>query len=749
MDRIRGCRAIQDLFVVLLLGLSIPTTSRAAFDCNRAQQQQNQPQASTSNPLLDRGGPIPWDRVQPEHFYPALEQSLAELNAVVDRIVRMRRAPTFDNAVLPFLEASDRLEDILLVYWDYLSSKATEPVVQTKQKVRELLKDWPTSAYANPAFMTKIKQVSEDLHRQRESLFRKKRGEEAYAIVRGREKEAADLEEKKMTTDKIVAEDVKQRGEKLEKHKQNLLRAEELESLFDANASLIEKSTRLIVTDVRELEGLSAERIAQARELGGAEGRWVLPMKDHSLLEEIYEFAPEPLRKKAFYALEPQEVSSNFISAEEAGAAWTVNNANVIDELIAVRKEIAAFHGKKTFAGFALQDSLSGTPRRVHQFLDTLKARVIPKMHGEVRMLTAFARTLDPTITRINEWDWKYYARLLKTQRFGDLAARMKEYFELETVIQGTLEYVGNIFRIRFKKIENAPSIDPSVGVYEVYDLKDNTLRGIIHMDLEARDQKTNWAWMQALAYRTTVGGSVRLPVVKIASNITRASANGPVLLRPWDVATFAHELGHALSELLSDRAYSMLTVLGTSADWVEFASQAIEYLVYRPDFLENVAVHYQTGEKMPAEMIRQLREINRLTVGLDKLRVLRNSELDLAWHEDIRQPGESVTDFEARVLKPLTIFPRPFPVSFSRRFTHSFSMGYAGTYNGYLWSEMAAKIAEEKRTSDAARIEELNDGLRAIFSWAGQFDGTALLKEYAGKGYDPRAWLRYYGFAL
>lgn len=67
------------------------------------------------------------------------------------------------------------------------------------------------------------------------------------------------------------------------------------------------------------------------------------------------------------------------------------------------------------------------------------------------------------------------------------------------------------------------------------------------------------------------------------------------------------HEFGHSLHGIFSQGNYPGMTGTSVYRDFVELPSQIMENWATEKEFLDLWAVHYQTGEKMPAELIRRI----------------------------------------------------------------------------------------------------------------------------------------------
>ena len=118
-------------------------------------------------------------------------------------------------------------------------------------------------------------------------------------------------------------------------------------------------------------------------------------------------------------------------------------------------------------------------------------------------------------------------------------------------------------------------------------------------------------------------------------------------------------------------------------------------------------AVHYKTGEPIPAELVKKIVDAKNYLAAYGNVRQLSFGISDMAWHT-LKQPyaGE-VEPFEKEAMSSVQVTPWVEGTAMSSSFTHIFSGGYAAGYYGYKWAEVLAADAfslfKEKGIFDAA----------------------------------------------
>src|SRR5690606_9705025 len=115
--------------------------------------------------------------------------------------------------------------------------------------------------------------------------------------------------------------------------------------------------------------------------------------------------------------------------------------------------------------------------------------------------------------------------------------------------------------------------------------------------------------------------------------NITRPPAGEPALLTFDEVTTMFHEFGHALHGMFSNVRYPTFSGTNVPRDFVEYPSQVNEMWATWPEVLRNYAVHYQSGEPMPAELLDKVLETQKFNQGFATSEYLMASLTDMALH--------------------------------------------------------------------------------------------------------------------
>jgi peptidyl-dipeptidase Dcp len=76
------------------------------------------------------------------------------------------------------------------------------------------------------------------------------------------------------------------------------------------------------------------------------------------------------------------------------------------------------------------------------------------------------------------------------------------------------------------------------------------------------------------------------------------------------------HEFGHALHGMFAAQTYPLLEGTNVARDFVEFPSQFNENWALDPKILPHYAVHYQTGQVIPQDLVAKIKSARTFNQG-------------------------------------------------------------------------------------------------------------------------------------
>jgi len=419
-------------------------------------------------------------------------------------------------------------------------------------------------------------------------------------------------------------------------------------------------------------------------------------------------------------------------------------NEKILEEILALRHEKAILLGFNNYAELSLATKMAQTPKQVIDFLRKLAEKSKPQAEKEYEELNEYARKLGFK-DNVQAYDFAYYSEKLKKEKFDVSDEKYKPYFEKGRVINGFFRFLNRVFKLEFEKV-NVPVWHPSVEVFHIH--RKGRLIGRIYMDLEARKGKRDGAWMDEwVVHHQDEKGNTVPPVAFIVANFSPATQETPSLLRPYDVETLFHEMGHALHHLVSEVKEPFVSgISGVEWDAVEFPSQFLENFAYEPEILKSFAFHYRTEEPIPDEMVYALKNAKNFMSAMAMVRQLEFALFDMLIHMD-RYTAEEVQEILNRVREEVSVIKPPPYNKFQWSFSHIFAGGYAAGYYSYKWAEVLSADAYFMFVDNGIYNDDIAESFyQEILVKGGSRPAMELFKNFAGREPDINALLRLSG---
>ena len=337
----------------------------------------------------------------------------------------------------------------------------------------------------------------------------------------------------------------------------------------------------------------------------------------------------------------------------------------------------------------------------------------------DIKEVEDFARKNGFKGKKLQIWDAGFYSQKLKEARYELDDEVVKQYFPLEKVQEGVFGLAKTLYGITFKEVNNIDKYHEDVKTYEVYD-ENSEFLAVLYTDFFPRESKQSGAWMNSYRDQKIVNGKEIRPIITIVTNFTKPTETKPSLLNIGEVRTFLHEFGHALHGILTKCTYSSTSGTSVMRDFVELPSQIHENWALEKEWLDTFAAHYETGEKMPAELIEKIKKADNFLVAYGNDKQVSFAMIDMAYHSITSPIQGNIIDFEKKAFEPTNVLPYVEGTCFSTAFGHIFGGGYAAGYYGYKWAEVldADAFAEfkkngifDKATADSFRKNILEKG--------------------------------------
>ena len=297
---------------------------------------------------------------------------------------------------------------------------------------------------------------------------------------------------------------------------------------------------------------------------------------------------------------------------------------------------------------------------------------------------------------------------------------------------------------MKFIENKKLDSYHDEVKVFEVY--KNNNFYALLYTDFFPRTGKRSGAWMTS--YRSQKRN--QRPHISIVCNFPRPTSNLPSLLTFQDVRTLFHEFGHALHGISANTNYSALSGTNVYWDFVELPSQIMENWCYETEALNLFAKHFKKQDLIPQDLIKKIKKAAYFQQGLQTLRQLSFSYLDLSYHNSNASKIKDVKKHEKTEIKNLQ-FTKDIPGNcMSTSFSHIFQGGYAAGYYSYKWAEVLDADAFELFSKNGIFDSDIAKSFfENILSKGGTEHPMVLYKKFRGKKPDSSALLRRSGLIL
>lgn len=629
---------------------------------------------TATNPLVTGSdlpyGTMPLSKLKPADYEEGIKEGIKAHNREIEAIVNQRSNPTFENTIVALDRSGKVLNRSVLALGNIEQASGDTAIMNVLMRMSPVLSDHSSEIMLNEALWKRVKSVydnkGKDTSLSPEDL---RLIDKTYL---GFVMSGADLE-----------------GEAREEFRRINSKLSELTVKFGQNVSNDMKSpARRLWLKESDLAGIPAsvkESYREAaREALEQEGK-----PDDTLLYMVSIFAPayQPFMK---YADNRELRHQLYLLYNTRNSKGEYENISVLREIANLRLEQAKLLGKRNYAEYTLQNTMAKTPEAVMEFLENLRKAYTEPMKQELKEIEDYARTTEGKDFKLEAWDYSYWADKLKNDRYAFNDEDMKPYFELNNTIDGVFGLATKLYGYSFKLTDKIDKYHPDVRVYEVY-RKDGSLLGLLYADFFYREGKSPGAWMTEFRTETQDDEGKRdIPLISIVCNFSKPVGNAPVLLTPYEVETFLHEFGHALHGLSAEAKYESLSGTNVDHDFVELFSQFNENYLTEKEYLDGFARHYQTGDKMPAELINKFVKSSQFGAAYACMRQLGFGYLDMAYHT-IKQPLDKTTDisdFEKNAQNPVRCFDVVENCLTSPSFGHIFSGGYAAGYYGYKWAE-------------------------------------------------------------
>lgn len=545
---------------------------------------------------------------------------------------------------------------------------------------------------------------------------------------------AADDEAKTVVSHEVrdfVLSGVNLPEEKKKRMEEISLKLSELSNQFSQNLLDATNAYELIIEDAKDVEGMQQSDLDTAKE--EIDGK------------TVYKFTLQIPSYLAYMTYGPNREYRKELS--KAYSTRAPENAEVIDQILALKQEKAKLLDFESYAHYALETRDASKQEDVIHFLDDLADAALPQAKNELAELKAYAKKSDG-IEDLAGYDVGYYSEKLKKEKFDFDDTMTKPYFAQSKVLEGLLDIVSELFAVTFKPA-NVPTWHECVKPFDIFDAGE--LSGRIYFDLEARKEKRGGAWMNDWeTHYIDNKGSKHLASAFIVCNFSPTTKENPSLLRHDDVVTLFHEMGHAIHHLFGKcHERSVSGINGVAWDVVEFPSQFLENFAYEAAILKRFGFHHKTKEPILDTLLAKIKETKNYQAALGILRQVELSLFDFKLHQNLYQEEEVQVLLDS-IREKTSLLKTPSYNKFQHGFAHIFAGGYAAGYYSYKWAEVLSADAFFSCLDDKTGLDkESAKGYKEfILANGGAKEMSDLYQEWLGRKPDVKSLIKLYEIA-
>ena len=634
----------------------------AAVALTSCATHQNKMETAEINPIFisanNKFNSPNFKEISLENFKPAYEAGIAEHVKEIDAIANNTAQPTFENTVLAFEKAGQRLGHVSTVFGN-LNGAATNDAMQAlAREMSPVLSKHYNNIYLNAQLFNRIQTVWNSRNQLNLPTDDYKLLDDLYkSFVRSGAKLTAEEKEKvKAINTELSALTLK----------------------FGQNSLAENNSYELVVSDKNKLKGLPNDLLQSAADLAkkkGKEGSYIFTLAYSNVVPFLQYCEDRGLRKELWTAYVNRGNNQN-----------TNDNNEIAIKMANLRLERAKILGYENHSQYVLEESMAKTPQKVTRFLEDLWKPTLIKAKQEEAEIKSMMQK-DGISGEVQAYDWRFYSEKIKKAKFNLDEQELKPYFSLDNVTQGIFMVCKNLYGLQFERKNDIPTYHPEATAWEVKE-KDGTTIGLLFMDFFPRESKRGGAWMTSYKPQEMINGKRTYPVISIVCNFSKPTAEAPALFSMDEVRTYFHEFGHALHGLLSNVRHKSQAGTSVPRDFVELPSQIMENWATDPIVMKMYAKHYKTNEVIPDALIEKLELAGTFGQGFETAEFLASALLDMDFHT-ITSPiaTNSAAEFEKESMKKHGLISSIVPRHRATHFGHIFAGGYSSGYYSYKWS--------------------------------------------------------------
>ena len=472
-------------------------------------------------------------------------------------------------------------------------------------------------------------------------------------------------------------------------------------------------------------------------ELSGLPESFILNLKiDKKTKKYIVTTAyPElrPFLKFADNEKKRQELADK--SSQKGGMA----NLRLLKEMLKLRKRLAQILGFKDFVSCVVKNKLAKNSNNVKKFLESGISKLRPLLDRDYKNLRKY---IDKNYhgKSFNYYSTAYFSTKMKERLYSYDENKVKEFFEINNVIEKMFGIFGHLFNISFKENKNLTKWHKEVKIFDV--IESRKVIGHIAFDLYPRPNKYSH-----MACWNLIPGKVKdfrgddylAPFSAIVGNFPRGNKKNPSLLSIGEIKTMFHEFGHATHDFLTRAVFSSQAGTNVVFDFVETPSQLFENWGNSESNLKKISKHYKTGKQIDDETLSKVIKSMDFFKAAEHYRTFMLALQDYEMHtnkwnvDPLKLDKEFNKKYAFVESSPKSLFPAAW----------GHMTGYAAKYYSYMWAIVYSYDIFSRFKKEGVMNKKVGMELRRkILQNGGSIDELKQVQNFLGRKPNNKAFL-------
>jgi thimet oligopeptidase len=415
------------------------------------------------------------------------------------------------------------------------------------------------------------------------------------------------------------------------------------------------------------------------------------------------------------------------LALTQNNVAWPAND-QVLQDLLAVRRETADLLGYDSWPDFDTEVKMIGTGQAIADFIERISSAAAERAAQDKAVLLARKQVDHPGADEVEVYEFRHYGELVRREQYEVDGQVVRTYFPFEQVRQGLLDVTGRLFGLEWTPVgrDEAGTWHDEVATYDVG--LEGVRIGRIHLDLHPREGK----FKHAAQFDMVKGiAGHQLPEGVLVCNFNRG------LMEHDEVVTLFHEFGHLIHHVLGGQGeWLRFSGVATEWDFVEAPSQMLEEWAWDADVLAAFARN-ASGETIPADLVAAMRRADQFGKGIYAAHQMSYAARSYFFHAE---QNDDLTTFGDELQRRYSVFPPLEGAHMHCAFGHL--DGYSSGYYTYMWSLVIAKDLFSAFDVDDMFAADVAGRYRdRVLGMGGRKDAADLVADFLGRPYSFDSW--------